>query len=482
MIKSLLKKYNKLSMPVKCALMFTICNFLQRGINVIVVPIFTRIMTTQQYGMYNVYTAWSGVLVIFSTLYLHMGVIDKALLQCNNKSEKRKVVAAFQGLSAVIAFLFFVLYLFFRKEVNHIIGLPDLVTFFMFLSFIFLEPLNLWIVYKRYSFEYKEPIFIITLSAILVPVIGIISMKFTCYKGEARILSYLGVTILIGAIMYIRNLKQYPVIFDKKLWIYAFSFNIVLIPHFLSEIVLNQVDRIMIDQLVGTSEAAIYSIAYSAAQLILMFTQALNMSFAPWQYQKIKGKEYKELQKLSNSVLVLVAFLLVILITFAPEAIYLLAGKKYSDATSLVPSIALGIFFSFVYQYFTRVELYYEKKKCMVMASVAAAALNIILNWYFIKLYGYKAAGYTTLICYMFLCILHFIFYKKICREQNDGNDFFDIRTILLISTVMLMMGFFMMFIYEYFLLRYALLTVFLVVLLKNKNKMIQVIKQMKDM
>ena len=44
-------KYRSLSVQAKAALWFTICSFLQKGISFITVPIFTRLMSTEEYGI-----------------------------------------------------------------------------------------------------------------------------------------------------------------------------------------------------------------------------------------------------------------------------------------------------------------------------------------------------------------------------------------------------------------------------------------------
>ncbi len=67
-----------------------------------------------------------------------------------------------------------------------------------------------------------------------------------------------------------------------------------------------------------------------------------------------------------------------------------------------------SVFFMFLYPLFANIEFYYEKTKFVMVASCSGALLNILLNYIFIGLYGYYAAGYTTLICYMvfFFCSL----------------------------------------------------------------------------
>ena len=53
---------------------------------------------------------------------------------------------------------------------------------------------------------------------------------------------------------------------------------------------MNQSDRIMISFYCGMDKAGIYSIAYSAASLIMMVSSALNAAFIPWQYQMLQAK------------------------------------------------------------------------------------------------------------------------------------------------------------------------------------------------
>lgn len=48
----------EMSKPVKAAFWFTVCSFLQRGISMIATPIFTRLLSTENYGLYSTYLSW----------------------------------------------------------------------------------------------------------------------------------------------------------------------------------------------------------------------------------------------------------------------------------------------------------------------------------------------------------------------------------------------------------------------------------------
>ena len=58
LIQKLKSKIDSLSLPVKASIAFMLCSFLQRGISTLTTPIFTRILTTEQYGYYNIFNSW----------------------------------------------------------------------------------------------------------------------------------------------------------------------------------------------------------------------------------------------------------------------------------------------------------------------------------------------------------------------------------------------------------------------------------------
>lgn len=103
-------KYRSLSVQAKAALWFTICSFLQKGISFITVPIFTRLMSTEEYGTYTVYLSWLQILTIMTSLYLFNGVYDNAMAKY--EKQRDEYTSAMQGLTLVITGAVFALYYF----------------------------------------------------------------------------------------------------------------------------------------------------------------------------------------------------------------------------------------------------------------------------------------------------------------------------------------------------------------------------------
>ena len=115
-------KYRSLSVQAKAALWFTICSFLQKGISFITVPIFTRLMSTEEYGTYTVYLSWLQILTIMTSLYLFNGVYDNAMAKY--EKQRDEYTSAMQGLTLVITGAVFALYCFTSGFWEKILNLP----------------------------------------------------------------------------------------------------------------------------------------------------------------------------------------------------------------------------------------------------------------------------------------------------------------------------------------------------------------------
>ena len=108
-VKSLRTKYRNLPVEVKSTIWFVVCNILQRGISLISTPIFTRLLTTEQYGVYSVYQSWYSIIAVFATLNLYCGVFNNGLTKY--PEDRSGFTSAMQGLSTTVTLALAVVYL-----------------------------------------------------------------------------------------------------------------------------------------------------------------------------------------------------------------------------------------------------------------------------------------------------------------------------------------------------------------------------------
>ena len=153
-------------------------------------------------------------------------------------------------------------------------------------------------------------------------------------------------------------LKHTKYVYNREIWTFALTFSLPLIPHFLSNLVLSQSDRLMIGRLVGDAESARYSIAYMIASMVLMIVTAINSSSVPYTFQKLRDKQEQLLRSSSSILLGGIALLCVIGMGMAPEIIRIFAGEGYAEAVVIVPDVSASVFFIFLYSLFANVEYF----------------------------------------------------------------------------------------------------------------------------
>lgn len=100
----------------------------------------------------------------------------------------------------------------------------------------------------------------------------------------------------------------------------------------------------------GRGDAAIYGVAYTLAVILTIILNAINGSYTPWLYGKIKDRDFQDNKRVALAIGAVMAFLLLGMISVAPEIILIMAGKKYTSAMWVVPPVAMSIIFLFYTQ------------------------------------------------------------------------------------------------------------------------------------
>lgn len=468
MIKTIRNKYSNLPIQIKASFWFFICTFSTKAITVLTTPLFTRLLTTSEYGEYSVYTSWLGIFTVFISLNLSLGVFMRGLIKF--KENKEQFAASMQALTFIMVVVWICIYLPFYNNINKWTGLNTVRTVLMIITIWLTAVFGFWAAEQRVDYQYRKLVPLSITVSFLGQGLGIILIQFLEDRVSARIAG----TVIINCIFYIwlfgKDLKKGKTIINLEFWKYALAFNIPLIPHYLSQTILNSSDRIMIDRMEGSGAAGIYGLAYSLAQVMMMFNTALVQTEEPWMYRKIEENKIEDIKSIAYTSFAFIAIVNIFLIALAPEIIAIFAPKEYYDAIWVIPPVVMSVFFSFSYYFFAIFEYYFERTKTIAIASCFGAILNIILNYLLIPIFGYFAAGYTTLVCFIIYAVLHYTFMRKICKEKLEGREPFSVKVYIIIAAIFMAFGFVFQMTYSNILVRYSLLLAFLIgILLKRK-------------
>ena len=269
--------------------------------------------------------------------------------------------------------------------------------------------------------------------------------------------------------------------FNKEFWKYALGFNIPLLAYYLSQVVFNQSDRIMISHITSTSDAAMYGVAYNLAMILTFVLNAINGSYVPWLYGKIKKNNAQDNKSISLILIMLMGLIILCVIWYAPEIILIMAGKQYSVAIYVVAPVSMSLLLLFYSQLFINIEFYYEEKKMLVYGSIGAAVLNIILNGLLIPIFGFVAAGYTTLISYIVFALSNYYTMRLMLKKRKLDDDMYDYKLLLLLFVAFMISGFLGVALYGNLILRILITLVVFGLLVINKNKFIDALKKIKE-
>ena len=236
--------------------------------------------------------------------------------------------------------------------------------------------------------------------------------------------------------------------------------------------------------MVGDSQAGFYSVSYTIATILNLLVTAINDSLMPSIFKALDSNNMKRIIKIKQIITplsIVIAILCVLLTLFAPEIITVFAGNQYLDAIYIIPPVAASVYFYYIYSLFSHIEYYHQQTKKIAFASIISAALNIILNYVAISLFGYIAAGYTTLACYILLAIMHYLFYKKLIQKHYNNNDIYNNRLLFTIGVFLSILSIIILPIYNITILRYILIVITIIVILVFRNKFIKTLKLLQE-
>lgn len=452
-------RYKTLPVQIRASIAFLLCSFLQKGISMLTTPVFTRLLSTSEYGQISVFHSWYGIAIVIVPVCLSAGMHTQGLVKFSE--EKDMFTSSLQGLVLLLVLGWTAIYLLFSSFWNHLMGLTTIQVLSMLVMTWTFSVVGFWGNEQRVSYRYRRLVIYTILISIVKPVVGILLVLHCEDKVTARIVGMAGVELVFTSWMFIEQIRKGKRLYSGKFWRYGLLFNLPLLVHYLSSTVLTGADRIMIEHMVGYSEAGIYGLAYSIGLIMMLFNGALTQTMAPWMCQKIKEKRIGEIAPVAYSSFLVIAAVNLALILFAPEVVAIFAPAEYMDAIYAIPPVAMSAFFMHCYALFSQFEFYYEKTIQITAASIGAALLNIVLNYICIPKFGYVAAGYTTLVCYMVYAVCHFVFMNRACRENGEAGGKtalpFEGRKILVICIPFLLLGLGIMMTYPVPVVRYSI-------------------------
>ena len=403
---------------IKNATLYTIGNILPQAAGFILLPIYTRYLTPDEYGIVASMNVLGVILVVFFTLCVERA-IPRLYFDHENEDARRDflgtIAITLTAISLFVLLLIFLLQNFVSMIYASIAFYPYYVylIFTVFLSVFAFIPLT----YFRIKEEAHK---FISLSIGLFVLNTSLVLWFVCglnQGAEGWLKGMLFAKIIFLPIYIFILYKIINFTFDFSIFKGSLCFSIPMIPGMLSAWILNLSDRVFIERYFTLSDVGIYSLGYTIAGGVAILTGAFFMAYEPTFYKLASSKNQGDakaiLTKYNTAYLIILIFIVFLVAFFSKEFIILLMDPKYAEAYKIIPIIALAYLFSQGAGLFNLMVYQEKRTKQLMYIGVSCAISNVMLNFLLVPKYGAYGAAYATLLSFIYLFIFDYWYAKK---------------------------------------------------------------------
>ena len=390
-------------------------------------PLFSRLLGTNNYGIASVYLTWVQISSIVFSLQA-AGTFSVARVYFPSEDQKRyqSSVLGLSTLSYLGFSLLAILGVFIASrwiKINFAMIIWGLIHGW---GLYCVSAIN-----SKFTYEFsagKNFLLSVLTSAITIIMSLILINAYpldTNYWG--RIIGQSAVYGCIGIVLFVCMLRVGKTFYNKEYWKFTLPIAIPTIFHLLAHIILNQSDKLMIQNIISNSAAGIYALAHTFSAVLSTLYQALNNSWVPFYYEYNKQNQLEKIKAHSKNYIELFTILTMGFILVAKEVFQIYAKASFWEGTDLIPLFAIGSYFIFLYSFPVNYEFYNKKTKSIAMGTSLASACNIVLNIIFILLWGIKGAVIATIVAHG----LQFAFHYICARRIDQGNFTYRISDFL---------------------------------------------------
>ena len=395
----------------------TFFNFLSTvissGVAFLTMPIFTRLLGAEQYGLYAIYHAWLTILICFMGLSVNSGLgtgyykFKERYLDFRSSTQ---LEGTFFGLLMIIILL--ACYPIIQPVFGYSWFLFIILLLHTFATFITNFSGSAWVFEKHAAKNMVVAIVLLT-STSLLSIVLLLKWNFETPLFYARALGAALPHILLAIIVWILLFHEHPGKINKEYWRYSFFFGIPMVFHLLSHQVLGQSDRLMMQWMhVDGSQIGIYSFFYTFVAILTTILNALNTSWCPFLYDDLSKKEYQKINKRIVHYVQIFTIMCVGFLLVSREVMKFFANSEYWSGAPLVPILVTSVYCTFFYQFGVNYEFFNSKPRYVAIGTIIAAACNIVLNYIMIPVWGMYGAAFATLCSYLILALIHTLVVK----------------------------------------------------------------------
>lgn len=324
-------------------LIYGFASLLGKFAAIFLMPIYTNILTQEEYGAMAMITACKGVIDLFSNLNIHSGIArDYYESDVDRKRLVSTGILSILSISCTVLLILLLTRSFWLISVLGLDGKYMMPFIVMLISIPAGSSLSYFAIMTR--FERKPTLYsigsvlqliiqiAISIYGVIVLRIGIVAIFLGVLGGE-----------LFGIIYFaIINRKNLGFTFEWKYLKRALAFSIPTLPAILAGWVDNSMGQILIGKYISQEQLGVYSVALQFASVFTLIGIALNNVWGPYLYENYKRPTFLfEVKKLYTLIIVILTAVSINLSLLSKEVVVLLSNSLYLDASKYVTLLCI---------------------------------------------------------------------------------------------------------------------------------------------
>lgn len=377
----------------------------QRGASLVLIPLYTATFLVAEYGAYETLTATVQNLVVFVNFGLSSALI-RFYSECKTEAEIEAMVRTASVLVLSFSFGIFLVLLPFYGALGSLFlkdntargGILIALAIMWAIGGAFNQQLFSYYRARQAAGRY------VLLSLSILVVMLVLNTAFV------RFLKMGVLGVLLGGLATTWGINLW---LTTKFWHHShkisrewarklLGFGLPLVFASFGSLILNSADRYFIAYYRGLHEVGLYGLGYKVGFIIEMgVTTPFQLAWGPFvfaHYATAKEKSDQDFSCLFTYLLLALSMGCLALFLFAPELLAFLGSGKFADARQVVPYVLLAYIFNGIYYW--AANLFHLEKKTIWLSAITfgMAVLNLILNWIWIPVWGWRGAALSTLV------------------------------------------------------------------------------------
>ena len=363
---------------IKNTIIIFLSKFCTQFLSFFLLPFFTALLSTEEYGYFDLYSTYAWLLAIFLTLQLENGIFRFLIDKRENNSEIKNIIT--NGIIVILVqLLIFMSIYFICLKILKIKNIE-----YIFIMTLSTSLLNLMLQISRglgKNIEYGLASIISGSSNVLLCILFI---KYLSMKLLGIVLAYVFSNIL-ASLFLIFKIKIYKYInfsvLSKNKIKELIKYSFPLIPNSISSWIMSISDKIMISFLLGVSFNGIYSIS---TKFSLLISHIFNVFSLSWTESASMSNNDEDrsiyFSKIINIVFLLCSFMCLLILAAMPIIFKILIKELYFDAYKYIPILICASFFELFSILIGGVFIALKLPKEIATTTILGGIINILIN------------------------------------------------------------------------------------------------------